>query len=32
MQPPPTDAIADRINGDELNPVTGSVPDLMGRR
>jgi cell division protein FtsL len=32
VQPPPIDAIADRINNDDLNPVTGSVPALMGRR
>ena len=32
MQPPPIDAIADTINNDDLNPVTGSVPALMGRR
>ena len=30
VQPPPTDAIADTI--EDLNPVTGSMPALMGQR
>jgi hypothetical protein len=30
MQAPPADAIADTI--EDLNPVTGSVPALMGQR
>ena len=30
VQPPPTDAIADKI--EDLNPVTGSVPALTGQR
>jgi cell division protein FtsL len=30
MQPPPADAIADKI--EDLNPVTGSIPALMGQR
>ncbi len=30
VQPPATDAIADKI--EDLNPVTGSVPALMGQR
>jgi cell division protein FtsL len=31
VQPPPADAIADKIDM-ELNPVTGAVPALMGQR
>jgi cell division protein FtsL len=30
VQPPAADAIADKI--EDLNPVTGSIPALMGRR
>ena len=30
VQPPPSDAIADVI--EDLNPVTGSVPALLGQR
>jgi hypothetical protein len=30
MQPPPADAIAATI--EDLNPVTGSVPALLGQR
>ncbi len=30
VQPPATDAIADKI--EDLNPVTGSIPALMGQR
>jgi len=30
VQTPPTDAIADKI--EDLNPVTGSIPALMGQR
>jgi hypothetical protein len=30
VQPPPADVIADRI--EDFNPVTGSVPTLMGQR
>ena len=32
VQPPPVDAIADTIENMDLNPVTGSVPALMGQR
>ena len=32
VRTPAADAIADRINSDDMNPVTGSVPALMGRR
>ena len=30
VQPPPIDAIADKI--EDMNPVTGSIPSLMGQR
>ena len=32
VQPPPVDAIAETIENMDLNPVTGSVPALMGQR
>jgi cell division protein FtsL len=32
VQPPPTDAIANTIENMDLNPVTGSIPALMGQR
>jgi cell division protein FtsL len=32
VQQPPVDAIADTIENMDLNPVTGSVPALMGQR
>jgi hypothetical protein len=32
VQPRPVDAIADTIENMDLNPVTGSVPALMGQR
>jgi cell division protein FtsL len=32
VQPPPADAIADTPANDDLNPVTGSIPALLGRR
>ena len=32
VQPPPADAIADRTANDDMNPITGSVPALMGHR
>jgi len=32
VQPPPADSIADTIDNSDLNPITGSVPSLMGRR
>ena len=32
VQPAPVDAIAETIDNMDLNPVTGSVPALMGQR
>ena len=32
VQPPAADTIADRTANDDMNPITGSVPALLGRR